>query len=176
MSPSHPHSVLILGAIHDVSPERLQKAVCGLADGTLTVTLTRTSEADLRGLVRNGDGKEYGVTLIASMTTCSCKDSLYRGVTCKHAVALALFALRQPEAKPEPQADNSHLIHILPATPPARCIHLTAGPTTTGPRLCGASMKEGNAWVLPYVPEAPWPETCQKCWAIHTQPALRAAA
>jgi hypothetical protein len=80
MSPSHPYSALILGAIQHVTPDRLQKAICGLADGTLTVTLTRTSEADIRGLVKNTEGKEYGVTLTASLTACSCKDSLYRSV------------------------------------------------------------------------------------------------
>jgi hypothetical protein len=100
MTPSPIHS-LILAALREVTPERLQKAVCGLCDGSLTITLTRQTEAEIRALVKNGDGKEYGVTLTEALTACSCKDSLYRGVTCKHAVALALHVLRTPQ-EPDP--------------------------------------------------------------------------
>jgi hypothetical protein len=89
--------VLVLHAMQQVSPDRLQRAVCGLADGTLIVTLTRQFESEIRALVKNGDGKEYGITLTESLTTCSCKDALYRGTVCKHAVALALFVLRNPQ-------------------------------------------------------------------------------
>ena len=96
MTQSAIHS-LILATVQQVSADRLHRAVCGLADGTLTVTLTRQSEKELRALVKNGDGKEYGVTLTESLTTCSCKDALYRGTVCKHAVALALFVLRNPQ-------------------------------------------------------------------------------
>jgi hypothetical protein len=63
---------LILHAVQDVSSDRLQRAVCGLADGTLTVTLTRQSDHDLRALVQNGTGSEYGVTLTDTLTACSC--------------------------------------------------------------------------------------------------------
>jgi SWIM zinc finger len=88
---------LLLHTVQQVSTDRLQRAVCGLADGSFTVTLTRQSESELRALVKNGDGKEYGVTLTETLTTCSCQDSLYRGTVCKHAVALALFVLRNPQ-------------------------------------------------------------------------------
>jgi hypothetical protein len=42
---------------------RLQRAVNALADSSMTVILTRQTEAEIRALVRNGEGKEYGVTL-----------------------------------------------------------------------------------------------------------------
>jgi uncharacterized Zn finger protein len=103
---------LILHAVQDVSSDRLQKAVCGLADGTLTITLTRQSERDIRALVQNGTGAAYGVTLTESLTACSCKDALYRGGVCKHATATALHVLRTPQSKqevPAPQFPTFHL-------------------------------------------------------------------
>jgi hypothetical protein len=96
MSPTD-HAPFILGALKSISPERLQRAVLALAAGDMTVHLTRESEAEIRALVRNGSGKEYGVTLTANMTACSCPDALYRGTTCKHTIALALHVLRLPE-------------------------------------------------------------------------------
>jgi hypothetical protein len=103
---------LVLHAVQDVSSDRLQKAVCGLADGTLTITLTRQSERDIRALVQNGTGAAYGVTLTESLTACSCKDALYRGGVCKHATATALHVLRTPQSKqevPAPQFPTFHL-------------------------------------------------------------------
>jgi hypothetical protein len=47
--------------------------------------------------VGNGDGKSYPVTLTAVRSFCGCNDALFRGKTCKHAVALALYAIRTPE-------------------------------------------------------------------------------
>ncbi len=104
---------LVLHAVRDVSADRLQRAVCGLADGSLTVTLTRQSDHEIRALVKNGDGKEYGVTLTEILTTCSCKDALYRGGICKHATATALHVLRSPQPKkaaPAPQFSTFHLM------------------------------------------------------------------
>ena len=77
--------------------DRQRKAIEGLADGSLTVTLTRQTEAEIRALVKNGDGIEYGVTLTEAGTFCSCKDALYRAATCKHALAACLFCLHQYE-------------------------------------------------------------------------------
>ena len=50
--------------------------------------------------MNNGTGKEYGVTLTETDVFCSCPDALYRGVTCKHATALALVILRMPQEEP----------------------------------------------------------------------------
>src|SRR6185436_12238778 len=96
-----PVHALVLHAVQEVPADRLQKAVCGLADGSLTITLTRQSECEIRALVKNGTGAEYGVTLTESLTACSCKDALYRGGVCKHATATALHVLRTPQPQKE---------------------------------------------------------------------------
>ena len=62
MTQSFMHS-LVLHTIQQVTVERLQKAVYGLAEGSLIVTLTRQLDAEIRALVKNGDYVEYGVTL-----------------------------------------------------------------------------------------------------------------
>ena len=84
-----------------VDGKRLQKAVEGMVSGAYKVTVTRHSEEEVRGTVRNGDGREYGVALTGKQTFCSCKDALYRGVTCKHSVALALYVIRNPQEQPQ---------------------------------------------------------------------------
>ncbi len=90
----NPHHPLVLGVLQHVTTDRLQRAVTALADSSLTVALTRQTEAEIRALVKNGEGKEYGVTLTETGVFCSCPDALYRGVTCKHATVLALSVLR----------------------------------------------------------------------------------
>jgi len=108
MTNSNPHHhPFVLSVLQKVSTDRLQRAVNALADASLTVALTRQTEAEIRVLVKKGDGKEYGVTLTETGAFCSCPDALYRGVTCKHATVLALHTLRQPEERTEkeqPQA------------------------------------------------------------------------
>jgi uncharacterized Zn finger protein len=92
---------LTLSVLKNTPLDRLQRAINALADHTLTITLTRQSDAEIRALVKNGEGSEYGVTLTDSLTACSCKDNLYRGGVCKHATAVALYALRTPQPKIE---------------------------------------------------------------------------
>jgi uncharacterized Zn finger protein len=87
----------ILKHIYQVSPERLQKAVCGLADGTFHVYLTQQDSAHVRGSVINGDGKEYGVSIGDGYVSCQCPDFGYRKVTCKHVLAFALRILQAEE-------------------------------------------------------------------------------
>jgi uncharacterized Zn finger protein len=82
-----------------VDPERLQRGVEGLASGAYEITVTRYTEDEVSAQVSNGDGKSYPVTLTAVRSFCGCADSQFRGKTCKHAVALALHAIRTPEAK-----------------------------------------------------------------------------
>jgi uncharacterized Zn finger protein len=100
----NPHHALVLRVLQQVSTERLQQAVNALADGGLTVTLTRLTEDEIRALLKNGDGKEYGVILTDTGVFCSCPDALYRGVTCKHTAVLALSVLRLPQV---PQAQKA---------------------------------------------------------------------
>lgn len=80
---------------------RLQKAVDGLVNGAYHITLASQSETEIRGFVANGDGKEYGVVLSEAHSFCSCPDAMYRKSVCKHAVALALYAIRTPQVKKE---------------------------------------------------------------------------
>ena len=77
MTTTNPHHSLVLAVLQHVSTDRLQRAVNALADGSLTVTLTRQTETELRALVRNGEGREYGVTLTEAGAFCSCPDALY---------------------------------------------------------------------------------------------------
>jgi len=62
----------------------------------------------IRVLVKNGEGKEYGVALTEAQVFCSCPDALYRGSVCKHATTLALAVLRG-EVK---EAKNPRTIHL----------------------------------------------------------------
>jgi hypothetical protein len=97
---SSQHS-LVIPVLQHVSTERLQKTVNALADGSMTVTLTRQTEHEIRALGKNGTGKEYGVTLSETRAFCSCPDALYRGVICKHATLFAMVALRHEGAAQE---------------------------------------------------------------------------
>jgi hypothetical protein len=82
-----------------VEAGRLQKAVEGLVNGVYTIILASQSDAEIRGFVANGDGKDYGVVLSESNAYCGCKDAIYRHGVCKHAVALALHAIRNPKTE-----------------------------------------------------------------------------
>jgi uncharacterized Zn finger protein len=83
-----------------VDGKRLQKAVEGMVSGAYEVKVTRHSEGEIRGFVRNGDGKQYGVAL-GEQGFCSCPDALYHASTCKHQVALALYVIRNPKDQPQ---------------------------------------------------------------------------
>ena len=149
------HSSLVLTILQHVSFDRLQRAVCDLADGNLTMTITRQSEAEIRALVKNGEGSEYGVTLTESLTTCSCKDSLYRGMVCKHAVAIALHVLRTPQSKKEAPAPQFPTFHLM---------------WRDGIVLCGEP-QPGRVQVWPWTEYMlTWPEVCSSCVAAYKQP------
>jgi uncharacterized Zn finger protein len=81
-----------------VDNERLQRGVEGLASGAYSITITRYSEDEISAFVTNGDGKDYSVVLTATRSFCGCRDAMFRGKTCKHVVALALYTIRTPEA------------------------------------------------------------------------------
>ncbi len=97
-----PHA-LVLALFQQVSLERLHKAVEGLLMNAYTLTVTSQTEAELRGFVTNGDGKEYGVVLSGGQSFCSCKDAMYRQTPCKHMAVLALYSLRQGAVVKEAQ-------------------------------------------------------------------------
>src|SRR5687767_5732519 len=97
-----------------VDNERLQRGVEGLASGAYSITVTRYTEDEISAQVANGDGRSYPVTLTAMRSFCGCNDALFRGKTCKHAVALALYAIRTPETdmKREVSAPNLTLAKV----------------------------------------------------------------
>ena len=104
----------ILGRVDN---ERLQRGVEGLASGAYSITVTRFTEDEISATVANGDGKSYPVTLTAVRSFCGCADSQFRGKCCKHAVALALHAIRTPETKwatemPAPDLSLAKVRHV----------------------------------------------------------------
>jgi hypothetical protein len=147
----------VLHTVQHVSSDRLQRAVNALAEGSMAVTLTRQAEAEIRALVKNGNGAEYGVTLTDALSACSCKDSLYRGVVCKHAVAVALHVLRTPPPKQEaPVAQEQRpAFHLM---------------WRDGLIVCGEP-QPGRFWVYPWTDfMLTWPEACPACVAAYKQP------
>ncbi len=96
--------MLVNHILANVEPQRLLKATEGLVNGAFTITITRSEEDSLEGFVKNGDGIEYAVAITPTRVFCSCKDSMFRHSTCKHAVALALHTIRNPQVtrKEEP--------------------------------------------------------------------------
>jgi uncharacterized Zn finger protein len=100
-----------------VDNERLQRGVEGLASGAYAITVTRYTDDEVSAFVANGDGVSYSVTLTAPRSFCGCKDSMFRGKTCKHAVSLALYVIRTPEAKwatemPAPDLSLAKVRHV----------------------------------------------------------------
>ena len=87
-----------------VDTDRLQRGVEGLTAGAYGITLTRLTEAEISAYVTNGDGKQYSVTLTEGRSFCGCGDSMFRGKTCKHSVALALYVIRTPKAEVKAEA------------------------------------------------------------------------
>ena len=82
-----------------VDNERLQRGVEGVASGAYAITVTRFTDNEVSAQVSNDDGKSCPVTLTAVRSFCGCNDALFRGKTRKHAVALALYAIRTPETE-----------------------------------------------------------------------------
>jgi uncharacterized Zn finger protein len=99
-----------------VDNEKLQRGVEGLASGAYNITVTRQNEDEISAYVANGDGKTYSVALTATKAFCGCGDAMFRGKTCKHATALALFVIRNPKMElkqEEPVGED-----LLPITLP----------------------------------------------------------
>src|SRR4030095_11444421 len=106
------HHLVALTVLKTVSSDRLQKATTALMDNSMTITLTRQTEAEIRALVKNGEGKEYGVTITDGASTWSCRDALSGGVVCKHAVAVALYAIRNPQAEAITEAEEERPVNL----------------------------------------------------------------
>jgi uncharacterized Zn finger protein len=98
MSQHDLHS-LVLHAVQNCNTERMAKAVCGLADGSIVFDNVRQSEHEVRGITHSGN-QRYAVTLTHGRAFCGCPDSTFRHSLCKHCVALALHVLRTPAEGP----------------------------------------------------------------------------
>ncbi len=92
-----------------VDLQRLLKATEGLVNGAFTITVTRCEEDSFEGFVKNGDNVEYSVVITPTRTFCSCKDSMFRHSVCKHAVALSLYAIRNPQLTARKEEPNLKL-------------------------------------------------------------------
>ena|SRR2546422_8960399 len=141
----------ILAILRESTPDRHQKAVRGLADGTLTVTLVKQSDAEIRALVKNGSGLEYRVIINDAGSICSCPDAFYHRGPCKHAAAVCIFSLQRYER------DNH--IHLMWAS--------------SGMVLCGEQhpTRFWQNWTLNALN---WPDVCPLCVHVWTHPAVAA--
>ena len=138
----HPNSqaTLIVPTLTRADPVRLEKAIDGLFQGTLTVTLTSTSEGHISALVKNST-RSYQVSLTADEVTCDCLDSLHRDTVCKHSLAVALFASHPPAQAPAVR-------HLL---------------WSDGQVLCGAQAPmRVSRWPWPGT-LVQWEDTCSEC-------------
>ena len=142
-----------LAILRESTPDRHQKAVRGLADGSLTITITRQTEQEIRAIVKNGDGKEYRCILTDSHAVCSCGDAFYRGATCKHLLAVCISQLQQPEQ------DNR--IHLM---------------WDNGHILCGVATAK-RFWQNWTLNALNWSDmVCPACVEAWTHPAVKVAA
>jgi hypothetical protein len=130
----------LLSTLRASTPERHQLAVRGLRDGTLTITIAYRTDSEIRAIVKNGDGLEYGVNLSDRGNFCSCKDALYRGVVCKHQLALCVYVLQQSEQPENP-------IHLM---------------WQDGAVLCGEKSPQ-RFWQRWTYNALNWPDVCQAC-------------
>lgn len=104
---SDSHSLVLSAVQGGIDTERLVKATCALADGSMSVTLTRQSNREVCGEVVNG--KRYEVVLTPERAFCSCPDSTFRHVFCKHSIALVLTVLRSPAVEIEERQPDLRL-------------------------------------------------------------------
>lgn len=93
----------ILDALQKVSPDRLQRAIHGLANGSYHVYLSHYDPERVSGTVMNGEGREYAVSIGNGYVSCDCSDFAYRKVTCKHILAVVLRVLSAQEVGEEPE-------------------------------------------------------------------------
>jgi hypothetical protein len=101
--------------LNKVESARFQKALEGIREGRYHAKLTFRSDEEVRGLVHTAGGNAYGCTLTPDGAFCSCPDALYRGIICKHAVILAVAALRETAPRVLGSGKMSPPVDSLPA-------------------------------------------------------------
>jgi uncharacterized Zn finger protein len=143
----------LLSPLRETTRDRRDRAEAGLADGSLTVTITRQTEHELRATVKHGRNT-YAVVLSDHRVLCTCPDNGFRGVVCKHAVAVCLHSLHYDT--------TASRIHLLDSDDTPYCdVRLTPYSRFT------------RHWLESV---ATWKETCQACVAHWRHPALAKAA
>jgi len=116
----------ITNAFTHAEPSRLTKAMAGLMEGSLHISVTFRSESEIRAEITNGDQTPYAVCLTPERAFCSCKDAQYRQGkacqdsplllnSCKHALALAIWTLQNPA---EEEDDESPIHYLRPDSTP----------------------------------------------------------
>src|SRR5262249_39283283 len=97
------HSIMVtITILAKADGPRLQNAVEEFVSGAYTIALAGQREREVGGFVRNGDGKQYGLVFSEGHVFCSCPGGMCRKSGCKHAVALALYVIRTPQADIQP--------------------------------------------------------------------------
>src|SRR3954469_4945790 len=135
----------LLAPLREVSPDRHNRALRALKDGSLSISITFKTDAEVRALVRNGDGREYGVCLTEHGSSCSCPDFLWRGIkACKHIAATAVRCLQLAAFSENP-------------------IHLWFPDGTAA--LCGETHPK-RFWQRWTYNALNWPDVCSTC--LHT--------
>jgi uncharacterized Zn finger protein len=82
----------LLTPLRETTRARRDKAEQGVQDGSLSSVITRQTDTALRATVKPGSNT-YAVVLSDHHVLCTCPDNAFRGVVCKHAVAVCLHSL-----------------------------------------------------------------------------------
>src|SRR5262245_40352984 len=101
--------------LNKVEGARFQKALEGIREGRYHGKVTFRTDEEVRGLVYTLNGNAYGCTLTPGGAFCSCPDALYRGTICKHAVILAVVALREMPPRVTEPDEMSQPVNSLSA-------------------------------------------------------------
>ena len=141
-------SLSLLPLIQGCDMGRYNKAVCGLKDGTLRVTLVTRSEAHIDALVRSR-GTVYQTSLTDHSESCTCPDHQQRHSLCKHLLSVVQYCLLHPSQGPN-------------------CLHLAHA---DGSLYCG-EVSPARVWYCPGDSVAQWEDQiCPACFAARVPPA-----
>ena len=113
---SSPLSGLLVPILQSISAERLQRAIAGTLAGAYHVTVETQDDTEVRGTVRNGTKTTYRCSINEEAVSCTCKDTIYRKVLCKHVAVLALHLIHLPihRRKPRPKFIQLRLVWSRP--------------------------------------------------------------
>jgi uncharacterized Zn finger protein len=107
MTPTHPQASLILEVLRRVPLDRIQKAIAGLMNNSMKVTIDVQKRRGLWASVEGDSGQTYTVIIVETSLICSCRDAEYRDGACKHLAAAVLYVLRAtpPEELQDPEEE-----------------------------------------------------------------------